>query len=104
MKKLQKSVICGTHEQCTGALFTVDLLTIAGWEKKKEKKKKKKRKTYITKHKRQINLNLNGYYIYTYICIKLRLLYITCLNLFIPTVLEGILKPKGPSLHVSLLL
>ena len=29
-EKLLKSVICGTREQCTGALFTVDLSTIAG--------------------------------------------------------------------------
>ena len=49
MKKLQKSVICGTHEQCTGALFTVDLLTIAGWEKKKEKKKKEEEKNVYYK-------------------------------------------------------
>ena len=28
MKKLLKSVICGTNEQCTGALFTVDLSTM----------------------------------------------------------------------------
>ena len=38
MKKLLKSVICGTHEQCTGALFTVDLSTIADWTKKEEEK------------------------------------------------------------------
>ena len=38
MKKLLKSVICGTREQCTGALFTVDLSTIAGWTKKKREK------------------------------------------------------------------
>ena len=36
MKKLLKSVICGTHEQYTGALFTVDKSTIAGWTKKKK--------------------------------------------------------------------
>ena len=36
MKKLLKSVICGTREQCTGALFTVDLSTITGWTKKKK--------------------------------------------------------------------
>ena len=43
MKKLLKSVICRTREQCTGALFTVDLSTIAGWTKKKKKKKGEKR-------------------------------------------------------------
>ena len=37
MEKLQKSVICGTREQCTDALFTVDKSTIAGWTKKKKK-------------------------------------------------------------------
>ena len=36
MKKLLKSVICEIYEQCMGALFTVDLLTIAGWTKKKK--------------------------------------------------------------------
>ena len=36
MEKLQKSVICGTREQCTDALFTVDKSTIVGWTKKKK--------------------------------------------------------------------
>ena len=40
MKKLLKSVISETLEQCTSALFTVDLSTIAGWGKKKKKKEK----------------------------------------------------------------
>ena len=40
MKKLLKSVICETREQCMGALFTIDLSTIAGWTKKKKKKEK----------------------------------------------------------------
>ena len=38
MKKLLKSVICRTREQCTGALFTIDLSTIMGWKKKKKKR------------------------------------------------------------------
>ena len=38
MKKLLKSVTGGTYEQYTGALFTIDLSTIAGWTKKKKKK------------------------------------------------------------------
>ena len=42
MKKLLKNVICGTREQCTGALFTVELLTIMGRTKKKKKKKAKR--------------------------------------------------------------
>ena len=47
MKKLLKSVICGTREQCTGALFTVDLSTIAGWTKKKRKEEEEERKRNI---------------------------------------------------------
>ena len=43
-EKLLKSVICGTREQCTGALFTVDLSTIAGWTKKKKKKKRREKR------------------------------------------------------------
>ena len=47
-EKLLKSLICGTREQCTGALFIVDLLTIAGWTKKKKKKEEEKNADYKT--------------------------------------------------------
>ena len=40
MKKLLKNVICGTREQCTGALFTVEWSTIVGLTKKKKKAKR----------------------------------------------------------------
>ena len=36
MKKLLKSVICETCDQCMDALYTVDLSTIAGWTKKEK--------------------------------------------------------------------
>ena len=36
MKKLLKSVICGTREQCTGALFTVKKSNVAA-KKKRER-------------------------------------------------------------------
>ena len=39
MKKLIKSGVCGTHEQCIYALFTKDRSTIAAEEKKKKKKR-----------------------------------------------------------------
>ena len=48
MKKLLKIVICGTREQCTDALFTIDKSTIAGWTKKRKKKKKDKNTDYKT--------------------------------------------------------
>ena len=38
MKKLIKSEVCGTHEQCIYALFTKDRSTVAAEEKKKKKK------------------------------------------------------------------
>ena len=38
MKKLLKSVICGTREQCTGALFTVKKSNAVGKKKKKNRK------------------------------------------------------------------
>ena len=39
MKKLLKSEVCGTHEQCTGALFTVEKSKRAvGGEKKREER------------------------------------------------------------------
>ena len=44
MKKLIKSGVCGTHEQCIYARFTKDRSTVAAKEKKKEKKKKRKRR------------------------------------------------------------
>ena len=34
-EQLLKSVICGTWEQCTGALFTVNKLNVAAEKKKK---------------------------------------------------------------------
>ena len=37
MKKLLKSVIYGTREQCTGALFTIEKSNVAAEEKKKKK-------------------------------------------------------------------
>ena len=43
MKKWLKSVICETREQCTDALFIVDLSTIAGLTKKKKKEKKEEK-------------------------------------------------------------
>ena len=39
MKKLIKSGVCGTHEQCIYALFTKDWSTVVVEEKKKRKKK-----------------------------------------------------------------
>ena len=38
MKKLIKSRVCGTHEQCIYAPFTKDRSTVAAEEKKKKKK------------------------------------------------------------------
>ena len=57
MKKLLKSVTCGTCEQYTGALFTIDLSTIAGWTKKK---KKKKLKSWTHNTDAQFKPHLNG--------------------------------------------
>ena len=46
MKKLLKSKICGTREQCIGALFSVEKSKhVAG--KKKKKKEKKETQTQI---------------------------------------------------------
>ena len=39
MKKLLKSVICGTREQCTGALFTVKKSNAVGKKKKKKRER-----------------------------------------------------------------
>ena len=39
MKKLLKSIIGKTREQCMGVLFTIDLSTIAGYKKKKRMKR-----------------------------------------------------------------
>ena len=50
MKKLLKSEVFGTREQCMDALFKGEKSNVAAWKKKKEKKK-------ILKHrcaKRQI--------------------------------------------------
>ena len=40
MKKLLKSEVCGTREQCTGALFTAEKSKHAAGEKKEKKKRK----------------------------------------------------------------
>ena len=40
MKKLLKSEVCGTCEQCTGALFTAEKSKHADGEKKEKKKRK----------------------------------------------------------------
>ena len=50
MKKFLKSVICGTCEQCTDALFTVDLSTIAGWTKKERERERERGKTRETRN------------------------------------------------------
>ena len=44
MKKLLKSKVCGTREQCTVALFTTELVKSCGLEKKNKNKKEKKKK------------------------------------------------------------
>ena len=41
IKNLLKSVICGTHEQCTYALFTADKVNYCGLEREKKKKKQR---------------------------------------------------------------
>ena len=46
MKKLLKSEVCGTREQCTGALFTAEKSKHAAG-KKKEKKKRKETQMWI---------------------------------------------------------
>ena len=46
MKKLLKSEVCGTREQCTGALFTAEKSKHAA-EEKKEKKKRKETQMWI---------------------------------------------------------
>ena len=38
MKKLLKIVICGTHEQCTDALFSVEKSNVAVERKKKSER------------------------------------------------------------------
>ena len=38
MKKLLKSEVCGTREQCTGALFTAEKSKHAAGEKKEKRK------------------------------------------------------------------
>ena len=40
MKKWLKSVICGTYEQCTGALFTMKKSNVAAEKKKKMKRER----------------------------------------------------------------
>ena len=52
MKMLLKSVICGIREQCTGALFIVDLSTITGWTKKKKRKKRRRENVWNAKRRR----------------------------------------------------
>ena len=39
MKKLLKNEVCGTHEQCTGALFTAEKSKHAARKKKKKKER-----------------------------------------------------------------
>ena len=57
MKKLLKSVICGTREQYTNALFTEDLSNVAA----DKKKKKKKRQNVKAETQTQLQLNPNTY-------------------------------------------
>ena len=46
IKKLIKSGVCGTHEQCTSVLFTADRVNSCGLgELKKKKKRRKKTQT-----------------------------------------------------------
>ena len=45
MKKLLKNEVCGTHEQCTGALFTAEKSKHAAGKKKKKGKKRKRTDT-----------------------------------------------------------
>ena len=52
MKKLIKSGVCGTYEQCIYALFTKDRSTVAAEEKKK---KKEKTQTQHAKHMNHIS-------------------------------------------------
>ena len=47
MKNLLESEVCGTHEQCTGALFTAKKSKHAAREKKKKKERKKERNTNV---------------------------------------------------------
>ena len=51
MKKLLKSKVCETHEQCTGALFTAEKLKHAMGKKKMGKKRKRE----------SANVDPNGY-------------------------------------------
>ena len=55
MKKLLKSVIYGTREQCTGALFTVEKSNVAA-KKKKERNVKEQTQTQLSaQSKRALN-------------------------------------------------
>ena len=49
MKKLLKSEVFGTHEQCTGALFTAEKSKHAVGKKKRKKKKGKETQMWIRK-------------------------------------------------------
>ena len=48
MKKLLKNVICGTHEQCMGALFTVKKSNVATEKKKKKRNVKEQTQTQLS--------------------------------------------------------
>ena len=56
MKKLLKSEVCGTREQCTGALFTAEKSKHAAGEKKE--KKKKERNTNLDPRRIQSNISI----------------------------------------------
>ena len=62
IKKLLKSVICGTREQCTDALFTVDKVNYC-----RLKKKKRKEKNVEEKRRRQNHCNPNGHLVLKFI-------------------------------------
>ena len=75
MKMLLKSVICGTRDQCTDALFTVDLSTITGWENKKKQKQKTKMQNKRTKTQRQQSFEskrIHGIWAMSIVSIQLR--------------------------------
>ena len=55
MKKLLKSEVCGTREQCTGALFTAEKSKHAAGEKKE---KKKERNTNLDPRRIQSNISI----------------------------------------------
>ena len=56
MKNLLESEVCGTHEQCTGALFTAKKSKHAAREKKKKKKKERRKETQMWIRKRGLRI------------------------------------------------